>query len=72
VLVGQCARCGTPASLGCTVCGRTFCRSCLDADERMCADCVAGLKNAKSPVAARGPPSRRLVARPAPGPGRAQ
>ncbi len=64
MLVGQCARCGLPASLGCTVCGRTFCRNDLDADERVCSDCAASLKNAKSPVSARTPPSRRLAGRP--------
>ena len=64
MLVGQCARCGLPASLGCTVCGRTFCRNDLDADERICSDCAAGQKNAKSPVGARSPPSRRLSPRP--------
>jgi hypothetical protein len=61
VLVGQCARCGMPASLGCTICGRTFCRSCLDADERICSDCAAGQKEHKGPVEARSPPSRRVV-----------
>jgi hypothetical protein len=64
MLVGQCVRCGLPASLGCTVCGRTFCRADLDADERLCADCAVGVKNVKSPVGARGPPSRRLAPRP--------
>lgn len=64
MLVGQCARCGMPASLGCTICGRTFCRNCLDADERVCSDCVAGQKAQKgSAVEARSPPSRRLVRR---------
>ncbi len=63
MLVGQCARCGMPASLGCTICGRTFCRNCLDADERVCSDCAAGLKQQKSPVDARSPPSRRVVRR---------
>jgi hypothetical protein len=60
MFVGQCARCGIPATLGCTICGRTFCRGCLDADERMCSDCVAGQRNVKSPVDARAPPSRRV------------
>lgn len=60
MLVGQCARCGAPASLGCTVCGRTFCRNCLDSDERTCSDCVEVLKRAKSPVEARPPPSRQM------------
>jgi hypothetical protein len=72
VLVGQCARCGSPASLGCTVCGRTFCRMCLDSDERMCSDCAAVQKtHHKSLVAPRSPPSRRISAR-SPRPGRAQ
>ena len=71
MLVGQCARCGLPASLGCTLCGRTFCRNDLDADERICSDCAAGLKNAKSAVGARSPPSRRLAPR-SPSLGRAQ
>lgn len=61
MFVGQCARCGMPASLGCTVCGRTFCRNCLDSDERMCSDCAAGLKQQKGSVEARAPPSRRMV-----------
>jgi hypothetical protein len=69
MLVGQCARCGVPASLGCTICGRTFCRNCLDADERVCADCLESLKHAKSPVQSRPPPSRRIPKAP-PAPGR--
>jgi hypothetical protein len=71
MFVGQCARCGIPATLGCTVCGRTYCRGCLDADERMCAECVQGLRNVKNPVEARAPPSRR-VTRGTPAPGRVQ
>lgn len=63
MLVGQCARCGMPASLGCTICGRTFCRNCLDADERVCSDCQANARQQKSPVEARAPPSRRVVRR---------
>lgn len=63
MLVGQCARCGMPAALACTICGRTFCRRCLDADERVCSDCLEGQKVAKSPVDQRSPPSRRLVRR---------
>ncbi len=61
MLVGQCASCGMPASLGCTVCGRTFCRKCLDADERICADCLRGQRQGRGPVESRPPPSRRLV-----------
>lgn len=64
MLVGQCASCGAPASLGCTICGRTFCRACLDSDERMCVDCRQAQKQAKSPIEARPPPSRRVVRRP--------
>jgi hypothetical protein len=64
VLVGSCAKCGLPASLGCTVCGRTFCRNDLDSEERVCADCAMALKNSKGPVAGRTPPSRRLTGRP--------
>jgi len=71
VFVGQCARCGIPATLGCTVCGRTFCRGCLDADERVCSDCAQALKQTKNPVEARSPPSRR-VNRPTGVTGRAQ
>jgi len=59
VFVGQCARCGAPASLGCTVCGRTMCRQCLDSDERMCSDCATTLHRSKSPVEHRSPPSRK-------------
>ena len=65
MLVGQCARCGTPATLGCTICGRTFCRSCLDSDERVCSDCLEIQKHAKSPVQSRPPPSRRIARAPA-------
>ena len=65
MFVGQCARCGTPATLGCTVCGRTFCRHCLDTDERMCADCQTTMKHSKSPVEIRPPPSRRIHRPPA-------
>jgi hypothetical protein len=64
VLVGQCASCGAPATLGCTICGRTFCRACLDSDERMCGDCRQAQKQVKSPIEARPPPSRRVVRRP--------
>ncbi|MGP8077900.1 MAG: hypothetical protein ACLQD8_06805 [Thermoplasmata archaeon] len=64
MLVGQCASCGAPATLGCTVCGRTFCRACLDSDERLCADCRLAQKQAKNPIEARSPPSRRVVRRP--------
>ena len=71
MLVGQCASCGAPATLGCTICGRTFCRNCLDTEERMCSDCAAHLKQVKSPVDARPPPSRRISRRP-PVPGRVQ
>ena len=71
MLVGQCARCGAPATLGCTICGRTFCRSCLDFEERICSDCLDSQKHAKNPVEARPPPSRRIH-RPAARPGRIQ
>jgi hypothetical protein len=64
MLVGQCAACGAPASLGCTICGRTFCRTCLDADERICADCLQGQRKARNPIEARPPPSRRVARRP--------
>jgi protein-arginine kinase activator protein McsA len=60
MLVGQCARCGAPASLGCTVCGRTFCRTCLDSEERTCSDCLETQKQVKNPVESRPPPSRRI------------
>ncbi len=53
-----------PATLGCTICGRTFCRNCLDADERICSDCASGQKQQKAgSVDARSPPSRRTVRR---------
>lgn len=71
MLVGQCAACGAPATLGCTICGRTFCRECLDGDERVCSDCLIHLKQAKNPVDARPPPSRRVTRR-TPAPGRMQ
>ncbi len=71
MLVGQCARCGTPATLGCTICGRTFCREHLDSDERVCADCLANQKRARSPIEVRSPPSRRMARRPN-APGRTQ
>ncbi len=61
MLVGQCASCGLPASLGCTICGRTFCRNCLDSDERVCADCQKSQRTARGPVELRPPPSRRVV-----------
>lgn len=64
MLVGQCARCGAPATLGCTVCGRTFCRHCLDSDERTCSDCLEVQKRVKNPVENRPPPSRRVLRRP--------
>jgi hypothetical protein len=71
MFVGQCARCGIPATLGCTICGRTFCRGCLDTDERLCSDCVHIQRQSKNPVEARAPPSRR-IARPAAPAGRVQ
>ncbi|HTT73866.1 MAG TPA: hypothetical protein VMG99_06970 [Thermoplasmata archaeon] len=71
MLVGQCARCGAPASLGCTVCGRTVCRSCLDPEERMCLDCESSTRRTKSPIEHRGPPSRKVHRGPAV-PGRTQ
>jgi hypothetical protein len=63
MLVGTCQRCGAPATLRCSFCGRTFCRNCLDADERMCPDCIAMQKAGKGPTGARLPPSRRNVQR---------
>lgn len=60
MLVGSCQKCGLPASLRCTFCGRTFCRNCLDEDERMCADCRGLQKRVASPVGPRTPPSRRV------------
>lgn len=60
MLVGQCSRCGKPAALACTVCGRTFCRDDLDADERICSDCAQVKRNPRSSVESRPPPSRPL------------
>ncbi|MCI4330475.1 MAG: hypothetical protein L3K19_01325 [Thermoplasmata archaeon] len=59
MLVGSCARCGAPATLRCTFCGRTFCHNCLDADERVCPECHAMQKKQKGPTGIRLPPSRR-------------
>jgi hypothetical protein len=61
VLVSQCAKCGLPATLHCTICGRTFCRTCLDADERVCTDCLTLQKRARGVVGVRLPPSRRTI-----------
>ena len=71
MLVGQCARCGTPAALSCTICGRTYCRRCLDEEERVCADCAQVQRNPKSTVEHRPPPSRKIH-RAVPAPGRYQ
>jgi hypothetical protein len=60
MLVGTCARCGLPASLRCTLCGRTVCRDCLDEDERLCPECVQIRKKAKGPAGPPLPPSRRM------------
>jgi hypothetical protein len=60
MLVGQCARCGSPATLRCTSCGQTFCRQCLDSEERVCPDCLALLKKPKGDLSVRTPPSRRM------------
>jgi len=57
-LVGQCQRCGAPAHLRCTVCGRTLCVSCLDTEERICPDCVAVQKRQKGFPTVKHPPSR--------------
>ena len=71
VLVGQCAACGVPAALSCTICGRTFCRQHLDEEERVCHDCLHAQRNPKSAVEHRPPPSRKLR-RGTPAPGRYQ
>jgi hypothetical protein len=60
MLVGSCRRCGTPTTLHCVVCGRTICRNCLDADERVCPECAALQKRQKGPVGVSLPPSRRM------------
>lgn len=60
MIVGQCATCGMPAALSCTLCGRTFCRSHLDEEERVCHDCAQARRNPKSAVENRPPPSRKL------------
>ena len=59
MLVGSCARCGTPTTLRCTFCGRTICKNCMDADERFCPDCVALQKKQKGVANVRLPPSRQ-------------
>lgn len=57
MLIGSCQRCGAPASLRCAFCARTVCRNCLDADERMCPDCVhLQKKQAKHHGVASSPP----------------
>ena len=60
MFIGQCARCGSPAALACTVCGRTFCHGCLDEDERTCNDCLQTQRRGQSTVESRQPPSRRV------------
>jgi hypothetical protein len=44
MLVGSCQKCGAPATLRCALCGRTFCRNCLDTDERLCSECLRQMK----------------------------
>lgn len=53
MLVGSCQKCGAPATLRCALCGRTFCRNCLDSDERLCSQCLRLQKHPAGP----GPPS---------------
>jgi hypothetical protein len=60
MLVGSCAKCGAPATLRCSLCGRTLCRNCLDADERICPDCQQMQKQSKATGGVRLPPSRRM------------
>ncbi|HEV2520616.1 MAG TPA: hypothetical protein VGX00_08420 [Thermoplasmata archaeon] len=60
MLVGSCQNCGAPATLRCAFCGRTFCRNCLDSDERLCSECRALHKKALGPDGPRLPPSRRM------------
>lgn len=63
MLVGTCQACGAPANLRCTICARTFCQGCLDADERLCPDCIAyQRKNRGLPMPGH-PPSRRIARR---------
>ncbi|MCI4335501.1 MAG: hypothetical protein L3K04_07755 [Thermoplasmata archaeon] len=57
-LVGQCRRCGNPASLRCTVCGRLLCRSCLDSEERICPECTEARRHQKGIPSVKHPPSR--------------
>lgn len=61
MLVGSCQKCGAPATLRCTFCGRTFCRNCLDREERVCPDCLLMQKRSKGPVGSQLPPSRRIT-----------
>ncbi|HEV2166781.1 MAG TPA: hypothetical protein VGS23_07415 [Thermoplasmata archaeon] len=60
MLVGSCQKCGAPATLRCSFCGRTFCRNCLDTDERLCAECRSLHKRSEGPDGPRLPPSRRM------------
>jgi hypothetical protein len=64
MLVGSCAQCGAPATLRCTICGRTYCHKCLDSDERRCADCQAMLKQQRGIPTPGHPPSRKITPRP--------
>jgi hypothetical protein len=49
MLVGSCQKCGAPATLRCALCGRTFCRNCLDTDERLCSQCLRLRKHPDGP-----------------------
>jgi hypothetical protein len=60
MLVGSCQKCGAPATLRCAFCGRTFCRNCLDTDERLCAECRGLHKKGEGVDGPRLPPSRRI------------
>ncbi|MGI0151004.1 MAG: hypothetical protein ACREC5_03595 [Thermoplasmata archaeon] len=57
-LVGQCQKCGAPAHLRCSVCGRTLCSKCLDSDERICAECASVARSRKGLPSVKHPPSR--------------
>lgn len=63
MLVGSCARCGAPATLRCSLCGRTLCRNCLDPEERMCPECIQLQKKQKGSPGVPVPPSRRIAPR---------
>lgn len=49
MIVGQCIRCGRPATRACPLCGQLYCSEHMSATERVCADCAGGARRGRAP-----------------------